>query len=178
MSFAEEARARPYGKGADFEAGLAEGLCGESQRAVQALERLERGSVPNSWAEDFYVPLLRGGMAISAKDGLRAQEALSGVHQMRDEPPLGSYLLGLAHVAAHHDELAIEDFGSIDPHRGYAFVTGTVAYPMAELELARSERSGKHEAAGRRGVPEVCEPVDGGGTRGSVPAGGGREGLA
>ncbi len=144
ISFAGEATALPYGKAAIFEAGLAQALCGGEARASQAMERLQRGAGLHTWAADFYVPVLRGGMAISAKDGLRAQEALSGVHQMRDEPPLASYLLGLAHLAAHHEELAVEDFKGVEAHRGYAFVTGTVAYPMAELALGRSEAAVRH----------------------------------
>ncbi len=146
IGFAEEATALPYGKTASFEAGLAQALCGGSGRAAQAMERLQRGAGLHSWAADFYVPVLRGGMAIAAKDGLRAQEALSSVHQMRDEPPLASYLLGLAHVATHHEELAVGDFTGITTHRGYAFVTGTMAYPMAEIALGRAEAATRHPA--------------------------------
>ncbi len=136
--FAGEARSFPYGRAADFKAGLAQALCGETDKATIALERMQRGSVLHSWTMDFSVPVLRGGLALSAKDPLRAQEALSGVHQMRDEPPISIYLLGLAHLAAKHDDLAIAGFRSIDTHRGFAFTTGTVVFPMAELELGRA----------------------------------------
>lgn len=137
IAFANEATAFPYGKTADFNAGLAQALCGGGEKGTLAIKRLQRGSGLHSWAADFSVPVLRGATAISAKDPLSAQEALSGVQQMRDEPPLAAYLMGLAHLAAHHDDLAIGDFRSIDTHRGLAFVTGTVVYPMAEIELGR-----------------------------------------
>ncbi len=145
ISFADEATVLPYGRSADFEAGLAQALCGGTEKASRALERLQRGSGLHSWAAEFYVPVLRGGMAIAAKDPLRAQEIFSGVHKMRDEPPLSILLSGMAHTAAHHDGLAIEDFRNIETHRGYAFVTGTVAYPMAEIALARAEAAEKNE---------------------------------
>ncbi|GAC1359651.1 MAG: hypothetical protein NVSMB3_07240 [Acidobacteriaceae bacterium] len=147
VAFAKEATALPYGRGADFEAGLAEALCGSAEDAEAAMERLQRGSALHSWAAEFYVPMLRGGMALAAKDPLRAQEAFSGVQQMRDEPPLAAYLLGLAHTAAHHEELALADFRSIDTHRGFAFATGTAVYPMAEIALGRAAVAAKDEAA-------------------------------
>ena len=139
MTLAAEAAGFPYGKTADFDAAVAEALCGGSAKAAQAMERLQRGSGLHSWTADFSVPVLRGAMALGSKDPLRAQQAFSGLQQMRDEPPLSIYLRGLAHMAAKHEELAIQDFRSIEMRRGYAFVTGTVAYPMAEIGLARAE---------------------------------------
>ncbi len=146
IPFANEATALPYGRTADFEAGLAQALCGGEERAALAMDRLQRGSGLHSWAADFFVPVLRGAMAIAAKDPMRAQEALSGVHQMRDEPPLSNYLLGLAHLAAHHDELAIADFKNVETHRGLAFVKGTAVYPMAEIELGRAAAAAKEDS--------------------------------
>ncbi len=146
LAMASEARAFPYGRSADFDAGLAQALCGATADAAAALDRIERGSAVHSLAAEFYEPVLRGGMALSAKDALRAQDALSGVHQMRDEPPLSIYLLGLAHLAAHHEELAVGDFKGIDNHRGYAFVTGTAVYPIAEIELGRVAAATRREA--------------------------------
>ncbi len=143
IGLADEATAFPYGNTADFEAGLAQALCGGTEKAAKAVERIQRGPALHSWALEFDLPVLRGGIALAAKDPLRAQEALSGVHQMRDEPPLSTLLLGMAHRAAHHEDLAVEDFKSIDTHRGFAFVTGTVAYPLAEIELGRAEAAAK-----------------------------------
>ena len=146
IAFANEATALPYGRTADFEAGLAQALCGGGEKATSAIDRLQKGSGLHSWAAEFFVPVLRGATAISAKDPMRAQEALSGVRQMRDEPPLSNYLLGLAHLAAHHDELAIADFRNVETHRGFAFVRGTAVYPMAEIELGRAAGTAKRDA--------------------------------
>ena len=146
LGFAQEVRGLPHGKDADFRSGLALALCGASAEATRTADRLEKGSGLHSWAVNFALPMLHGGMALAAKDPLQAQEALSRVHQSRDEPPLASLLLGRAHVAGLHEELAIEDFTRIDAHRGYAFVTGTIAYPMAQLDLARTEALMKDEA--------------------------------
>ncbi len=146
LLLAQEARGYPHGKDADFRSGLADAICGANDKATQAADRLVRGSGIHSWAVEFALPMLHGGMALSAKDPLQAQEALSRVRLTRDEPPLSSLLLGRAHVAAYHEELAIEDFTRIDTHRGYAFVTGTISYPMAELDQARSEAALHDEA--------------------------------
>ncbi len=146
LTFAEEVKDLPHGRDADFRSGLAEALCGANDKAGQTADRLQRRSGLHSWAVDFALPMLHGGMALSAKDPLRAQEALSRVRLTRDEPPLASLLLGRAHVAAHHEELAVDDFTRIDTHRGYAFITGTISYPMAELGLARTEAAVENEA--------------------------------
>ncbi len=144
LAFAEEARALPYGRSADFEAALAQALCGAVDKASAATVRLERESGLHSLAAELYLPMLRGALALSAKDPLRAQEALSSVHSMRDEPLLAAYLLGLAHIASHHELLALEDLKLVDNHRGYAFLSGNAVYPIAEIELGRA-----HAAAGQ-----------------------------
>ncbi len=147
LTMADEAAALPYGRRADFDAGIAAALCGSTERAMRAQERLQREGGHHSWTEDYYLPVLRGTVALGAKDAMRAQEAMSGVHQMRDQPPLSIALLGLAHIAAHHEELAVEDFRSIDAHRGYAFEQGTVAYPVALFQLGRTEAVVKQTGA-------------------------------
>ncbi len=146
IAMAEESSALPYGRGADFEAGMAQALCGSTERATKAEERLQREGGLHSWTTEFFLPVLRGAVAISAKDAMRAQEAMSGVHQIRDVPPLSVYLLGVAHRMAHHEELAIGDFEAIEAHRGFAFETGTAAFPMAEIELARAAAAAKKSA--------------------------------
>ena len=146
--FAADATGVSSGKTAAFEAGLAQAMCGETEKATSAMERLEQEEGMHSWTAEFSVPVLRGGLALAAKDPMRALGALSGVHRMRDEPPLSLFLMGTAHMAAHHEELAIDDFKEINAHSGYAFVTGTVAYPMAQIDLARAAATARegHES--------------------------------
>jgi hypothetical protein len=148
-SLAAEAATLPAGRRAEFRLGLAEALCGERDKAAARLSRIERVAGVHGEAAEVFAPVLRAAVAMAGKDPLRAQTALSGVHQRRDESPLTGYLLGLMHESTHHDDLATEDFASILRVRGTSFLTGTPVYPLAELNQGRVAAAMKTGLASR-----------------------------
>ena len=148
IGLAVQASALPHGRSADLREGLASALCGDEKASKAAMEALLRKSALHSWTEEVQVPTLEGGIALAAKDSLRAQVALSGPGRARDRPPLSTYLLGMAHLAAHHWDLAAENFKDVTAHRGYAFASGTVVYTVAQSNL--QSLSGAKEKGGNR----------------------------
>jgi len=124
------------GPKATFHAGMAGILCGTRREADRALDALQ--SFPhNSLVEQSYIPDLRAAELLQSKRPLEAVELLT-----RQEPssadPLTSYIRGLAEIALEHDQQAVDDFRSVLEHRGTAFLTGGITYPMAQIQLARA----------------------------------------
>ena len=136
MGFVDEAKSTQGGAEATFDEGMAAALCGDQATADKAIAALQQSYPQSDAVKGYYVPDLKAALALRSKDARGALAALEGTTQF-DLVSLSPYLRGQAHMAAGEATLAIVDFQTIVDHRGYAFLSGSNVYPMAELGLSR-----------------------------------------
>ncbi len=137
LAMAQESDTHVVGVTAIFNAGMAYALCGNLPRAQQAIDQLQ-SSYPQSFAvRGFYVADLKAAIALRASDPAAALDALKQARQF-DLISLTPYLRGRAHVAMRQVQIGIVDFQTVLSHHGVSFIVGSVAYPAAEIGVARA----------------------------------------
>ena len=137
LAMAHEADASPEGITALFNVGMTEALCGNRVRAEQAVNQLQQ-MYPQSFAvKSYYIADIQAGMALHDKDATAALDSLTAARQY-DLISLTPVLRGRAHVALHQVQIGIVDFQTVLSHRGVPFIVGSVAYPVAQIGVARA----------------------------------------
>jgi serine/threonine-protein kinase len=132
----------PHGPSAAFDAGMAEGLCGDGAATRATILWLEQEYPQSTPVALHFVPELEAVAALAEKDSARALEALAVIPPFNDDP-LAHYLRGVAHMTGKQAMLAVADFQTVLAHRGMALSFGSNVYPMAEIGLAlASEATG------------------------------------
>jgi eukaryotic-like serine/threonine-protein kinase len=137
LPFAGEALAQAAGPEARFDAGMADALCGQVAQAQKVIDGLQQSYPKNTAVVGYYLPNLHAALALEAKDAEASLSALAGPNQY-DLLSLTPYLRGQAHIAAGSAAAAVVDLQITLDHRGYAFLSGSNVYPMAQLSLAHA----------------------------------------
>ena len=120
-----------------FNLGMANALCGDVDRTMQAIDTLQK-LYPQSFAvTGFYLADLKAAIALHQGDPAAALELLKPARQY-DMISLTPYLRGLAHVALRQVQIGIVDFQTVLAHRGITFLVGDTVYPVAEIGVARA----------------------------------------
>ena len=131
-------------------------LCGDTAGATSLAASLTRTWPADTLVSNVYVPVVQASVALSKDQPQEALVALQG-HESYDLISLAPYLRGLAHLKLQQPALAILDFQKIRNHRGTYLGGGpitqnastTLAYPLAELGLARAYAQTKADAQAR-----------------------------
>ncbi len=135
MPFVDEAKGLQGGAEATFNEGMAAAICGDQATTNKALAALQQNYPQSDAVKGYYVPDLKAALALHSKDARGALAALEGTTQF-DQVSLTPYVRAQAHMAAGTATQAIVDFQTTVDHRGYAFLSGSNVYPMAELGLS------------------------------------------
>ena len=137
QALARQAESHPGSLNTTFNLGMAYALCGDTVRAQQAIDTLQK-LYPQSFAVNgFYVADLKAALALHEGDPAAALELLKPARQY-DMISLTPYLRGLAHVALRQVQIGIVDFQTVLAHRGITFLVGNTVYPVAEIGVARA----------------------------------------
>ena len=136
LPFLAEQLDKAAGPEAGFDAGMAYALCGDVSQAQKTMDKLQQTYPRNSAVVGYYLPDLRAALALRSQDAQAALSALAGASQY-DLLSLTPYLRGHAHLVATAASAAVIDLQITLDHRGYAFLSGSNVYPMAQLSLAR-----------------------------------------
>lgn len=126
-----------HGPRAEFNLGMAAGMCGQEGVANESLAVLTKLLPGNTAAREYYVPDLKAMVALKAGDAAGALSNLQGSQQY-DLVSLTPYLRGLAHLAVNQPALAMADFQLVVAHRGAAAAGHSTMYPMSQIGLARA----------------------------------------
>ncbi len=130
-----------------YGAALALALSGDSFRARNITDDLDRRFPEDTSVRSSYVPVLRSSLAMNQGQALKALELLQiavpyelGTHRSSIHGNFGAlypaYMRGQAYLAAHQGEEAAVEFQKILDHRGVV-VTDTVG-ALAHLQLGRA----------------------------------------
>ncbi len=132
-----EADAEPRGLTALFNTGMASALCGQAREANQTMTTIATQFPQSTAWNDYLQADLRAAVALAGNDPASALGFLQAIRQF-DLISLTPLLRGRAHLALEQLQIGIVDFQTVLSHRGTAFVTGTDAYPVAEIGVARA----------------------------------------
>jgi predicted Zn-dependent protease len=130
-----------------YGAALALALSGDSFRARNITDDLDRRFPEDTSVRSSYVPVLRSSLAMNQGQALKALELLQiavpyelGTHRSSIHGNFGAlypvYMRGQAYLAAHQGEEAAVEFQKILDHRGVV-VSDTVG-ALAHLQLGRA----------------------------------------
>jgi serine/threonine-protein kinase len=122
---------------ANFNAGVAAALCGNSGLAQLAIVTLDHDWLQNAEVRGHRLPDLRAAVALGRHNYQAALDALKTA-QPNDPTVLSVYLRGLAYVGLHQTQLGIADFQVVLAHHGIALTGGSDVYPAAQIALARA----------------------------------------
>ena len=125
-------------------AGLALARAAEAPRATQIAESLEREFPGDTLVQRYWVPCIRGALALARGDATACVQALekAAAGEMGQVPPfeLGMlyppYLRGAAYLRAARPDDAAREFRKILARPGIAM--NFVTFPLAQLGLARA----------------------------------------
>ena len=145
LKIAGEVRVMERGPVASFNAAMAAALCGNKTYATKAIAELQQNFPHVTAVTQYYVPELAAAADIGVNEPVNALQLLIGISDY-DQVSLVPYLRGLAHVEVGQMPAAIFDFQMVSAHRGAAFITGTSAYPMAEIGVARAAAANHNKA--------------------------------
>jgi serine/threonine protein kinase/tetratricopeptide (TPR) repeat protein len=137
LGMARSAGALPQGHEALFHAGMAGALCGDLPAAQKSITALEQRYPQSTAVNGYFIPDLKGAIALESGDPAAAVEALQPAHQF-DLISLTPFLRGRAHVALRQIEIGIVDYQTVLSHRGLALIVGSNVYPMAQIGVARA----------------------------------------
>jgi serine/threonine-protein kinase len=137
LAMARESDDQDQGITAVFSVGMANALCGNTPRALEAADQLQQ-TWPQSFAvKGFYLADIRAAIALHDQDPTTAVDLLKPARQY-DLISLTPVLRGRAHVALRQVQISIVDFQTVLAHRGVPFVVGSVSYPVAQIGVARA----------------------------------------
>jgi eukaryotic-like serine/threonine-protein kinase len=128
----------------EYGAALALALCGDSSRAQELADDLERRFPEDTVVRGSYVPVLRARIALNQGDPSKAIEILQvsapydlGVSRLLFGALYPVYVRGEAHLAANHGMEAAIEFQKILDHRGV--VGSDPIGALAHLQLGRAQ---------------------------------------
>jgi len=137
LSMAKESSGLRQGITALFNTGMASALCGDSVRARQVIDDLQK-TYPQSFAVNgFYLADIQSAIALHDNDPTGALEILKPARQY-DLISLTPFLRGMAHVALKQGQIGIVDYQTVLAHRGVPFVVGSDVFPIAQIGVARA----------------------------------------
>ncbi|QHN03516.1 protein kinase [Granulicella sp. WH15] len=137
LKMAGESSLQLQGHDTLFHAGMASALCGDTAGAQRAMTTLTRRYPQSTAVGEYYIPDLKGALALERGDPAAAIEYLKPARPF-DILSLTPLLRGRAHVALHQEELGIVDYQTVLSHRGLSFTIGSNVYPMAQIGVARA----------------------------------------
>jgi predicted Zn-dependent protease len=123
-----------------YTAALALAVAGDLQNALVRTAELGRQGPEDTFVQNNYLPTLRGQIALSEKDAVKAIEALQAVkaHELSAniDPLKLIYVRGQAYLAMHHGDEAVVEFQKIVEHRGLVFTS--IIGALARLQMGRA----------------------------------------
>jgi tetratricopeptide (TPR) repeat protein len=154
------------GKEVEYGAAVALALAGDSGGAETLTDDLERRFPEDTSTKFYYVPSLRGLLALNRHDGAKAIEALQiaspydmGLPQSCFFGFFGAmypvYVRGEAYLALHQGVQAAAEFQKIVDHRG--IVISDPVGALAHLELGRAYVMAGDEAKGKAAYKDFLE---------------------
>jgi eukaryotic-like serine/threonine-protein kinase len=154
------------GKEVEYGAAVALALAGDSSGAQTLTDDLERRFPEDTSTKFYYVPSLRGLLALNRHDGAKAIEALQiaspydlGLPQSSFFGFFGAmypvYVRGEAYLALHQGAQAAAEFQKIVDHRG--IVISDPVGALAHLELGRAYVMAGDEVKGKAAYREFLE---------------------
>jgi DNA-binding winged helix-turn-helix (wHTH) protein/tetratricopeptide (TPR) repeat protein len=154
------------GKEVEYGAAFALALAGDAGGAQTLTDDIERRFPEDTSAKFYYVPSLRGLLALNRHDGARAVEALQiaspydlGMPQSCFFGFFGAmypvYVRGEAYLALHQGAQAVTEFQKIVDHRG--IVISDPIGALAHLELGRAYVMAGDEAKGKAAYKDFLE---------------------
>jgi predicted Zn-dependent protease len=112
-------------------------LCGESTRALQAVEEYSRRFPNDTWFNAVWLPTVRAAVELQRGNAARAIELLEPTVRYEGASQFWSqYLRGQAYLKLNRGAEAAAEFQKILDHRGEAPLSAL--YPLAHLGLARA----------------------------------------
>jgi len=134
-----EAAAIPAGPNASYTAGMASAFCGNKDAAQKSLDALNgySGITQSFAAQGFYIPNLTAAIKWLSGDSAGALTTLQAI-QKYDALSLAPYLRGTIHISAKQGPLALADFQELMQQRGTTTLVTPLAYPMAQMGIARA----------------------------------------
>jgi serine/threonine protein kinase/tetratricopeptide (TPR) repeat protein len=136
LELVDEVKSLPKGPVASFDAGMAAALCGDQTYAEKVAGTLQESYPQNIAVMQSLIPQLQAAAEIGVNEPEKALDPLIGLESY-DQVALIPYLRGMANAALGQVPAAILDFQTVLDHRGAA-VTGSNAFPMAEMNVARA----------------------------------------
>jgi eukaryotic-like serine/threonine-protein kinase len=163
---AHAALALSNGREVEYGAAVALALAGDSGGAQTLTDDLERRFPEDTSTKFYYVPSLRGLLALNHRDAVKAVEALQiaspydlGLPQSCFYGFFGAmypvYVRGEAYLALHQGAQAAAEFQKIVDHRG--IVISDPVGALARLELGRAYVMAGDEAKGKAAYGEFLE---------------------
>ena len=163
---AHAALALSKGKEVEYGAAVALALTGDSVGALALTDDLERRFPEDTSARFYYVPSLRGLIALNRHDAAKAVEALQiatpydlGLPQSCFYGFFGAmypvYVRGEAYLAQHQGAQAAAEFQKIVDHRG--IVISDPVGALARLELGRAYVMAGDETKGKAAYKDFLE---------------------
>jgi len=146
----EEAAAIPAGPNALYSAGMAYAFCGHKDGAQKSLDALNAisGIAQSFVAQGYYIPNLTAAIKWQSGDLAGALSTLQAAKQ-NDALSLAPYLRGVIHVAAKQGPLALADFQAVMQQSGPTVLVTPLAYPMAQIGIARAYAASNDSANSR-----------------------------
>jgi Flp pilus assembly protein TadD len=149
---ATEALAMSSGRDVEVMAGLALARAGDTARAEQLADKLDRDSPLDTMIQGYWLPTIRGAIAVSKGDGKKAVELLqaSSTYELGQPGPFQVstmypiYVRGLAFLKNGQGQQAAVEFQKILDHPG--LVVNFPLGSLARLELARARAAGGDKA--------------------------------
>jgi serine/threonine-protein kinase len=136
LELVDELKNLPKGSLASFNGGMAAALCGDQTYAEKVIGTLQENYPQNTAVAQYLIPQLEAAAEIGMNEPEKALDPLSGLESY-DQISLAPYLRGMANAALGQMPAAIPDFQTVLDHRGAA-LTGSNAFPMAEMNVARA----------------------------------------
>jgi tetratricopeptide (TPR) repeat protein len=153
---ATEALAMSGGRDVEIMAGLALAQAGDTGKAEQLADKLDRDSPVDAIIQGYWLPAIRGAIAVSKGDGKKAVELLqpASAYELGQPPQFQIstlypiYVRGQAFLKQGQGQQAAAEFQKIVDHPG--LVVNFPLGSLARLELGRARALGGDKAAAKQ----------------------------